>query len=118
MITDILYPTTTAATSVTTATAPLDLGDEKFYSLQAVFTGVDVAGTFKLQRSDNGLDFEDIPGATKSVTSSATALLDPTSQTGAPSAANYRFVRFQWTYTSGTGNLTVISVIKQMQTYN
>lgn len=112
----ILQPTVSAVNNIS-ASAPLYLGDEKVFSFQAVFTGSDVVGTFKIQRSDDGTVFEDVPGATKSVSSSATAYLDQSSQTGVPSVASYVYVRFVWTYGSGTGNITVTGIIKQNQVY-
>lgn len=114
-----LQPTVAATTDIT-APAPMFLGDEKYYAVQAVFSAGagDIVGTFKLQRSVDGTNFEDIPGSTKSVTSSATAILDTASQTGNPSAASYPYVRFYWDFTSGTGNITVYGIIKQNQVYD
>ncbi len=106
-----LYPAKTAATSVTTATTPLFLGDEKYFAIQAVFSGTDVAGTFKLQASVDNVNWADISGASTSVTASATTVLS-----GA--GVGYPYVRFQWSYSSGTGNLTVYAVIKQNQVYD
>jgi Flp pilus assembly protein TadG len=92
-----------AATSFTAS--GIDLGDFVMYSVQASFTGSDVAGTFKLQASNDGTNFTDISGATASVTSSGTALLNVEN-------AGYRFVRADWTYTSGTGNITLTFIAK------
>ncbi len=111
MLTYNLYPAKTAATSVTTATTSIDLGDNLDYSFQAIFTGSDVAGTFKLQQSEDNVTFIDISTKTTSVTSSTSTILG---DSGAP----YRYVRFQWSYSSGTGNLSVVASVKQNQVYN
>ncbi len=111
MLTYNLYKATTAVTSVTTATTGIDLGDCINYSIQAVFTGSNVVGTFKLQMSDDNATWIDISGKSTSVTSSTSTVL-------ADSGASYRYVRFQWSYGSGTGNLSVFAIVKQNQVYN
>lgn len=104
-----MYGPVTAATSVAAGTY-LFLGDQPYFSIQAIFTGSDVAGTFKLQRSIDGVSWADISGQTTSVTSSASTVLG-----GGAEGATY--VRWAWAYTSGTGNLSVIGVIKQTPVY-
>ncbi len=106
----ILQPTVSAVTDILTP-APLFLGDEKYYDIQAVFTGSNVVGTFKLQESVNGVDFVDIANKSTSVTSSASAIQGD-------NVAQYPWVRFVWDYTSGTGNITVTAIIKQNQVYD
>lgn len=105
MIWTKIYPAVTAATNTTVV---YDLGDITNYSFQAVFTGADVAGTFKLQQSDDNATWLDISGKSTSVTSSASTILGET-------VANARWVRASWTYSSGTGNLTVYFNAKQVQ---
>ncbi len=97
-----LRATQTAATSFT---AKYDLQDLRSYSTQAVFTGADVAGTYKLQKSVDGTNFVDITGKSTSVTSSATAVQDD--------EANYRYLQVNWAYSSGTGNITVYLAVKE-----
>ncbi len=106
----ILQPAVTAVNDIT-ASAPMFLGDEKYYDIQAVFTGSNVVGTFKLQQSVDGVNFVDLSGKSTSVTSSATAIQGD-------NVAQYPYVRFVWTYGSGTGNISVVAVIKQNQVYN
>ena len=98
MIVKTLTPTVSAASDFTSA--PIDLGDLTHCSIQAVFTGSNVVGTFHLEASNDGTNFVDISGASTSVTGSADTLLNL-------SNAGYRYVRYDWDYTSGTGNITV-----------
>jgi len=96
MIEKELIPSTDASSNIT---ADFDLGDTRHFSVQAIFTGSDVAGTFKIQASNyKNSNFEDVSGASVSVTSSDDLLLNLTDQ-------NYRYLRLSWTYSSGTGNI-------------
>lgn len=96
-----LKPTTSAATDFV---ADFDLQDLRSYGVQATFTGADVVGTFKLQKSIDGVTFVDITDKSTSVTASAATVLDD--------EANYRYLRANWDYTSGTGNITVVLAVK------
>lgn len=104
-----MYGPITAATSVA-AGSSLFLGDQIYFSIQAIFTGANVVGTFKLQRSNDNTNWEDIPDQSTSVTASTSTTLG--------NAEGAAYVRFVWTYTSGTGNLSVLGVIKETQVYN
>lgn len=101
----ILVTLKSSADATVSFTADYDLRDLKSYGIQAVFTGTDVAGTFKLQKSIDGVNFADITGKSTSVTTSTTAVQDD--------EANYRFVRASWTYTSGTGRIVVSLAVKE-----
>ena len=103
MIVHVLTPTVNSATNITSAPIPLD--DVINYSIHAVFTGSDVAGTFKLQVSNDGTNFTDLSGASTSVTSSTDTLINA-------SNAGYRYVRYDWARSGGTGNITVTFVGK------
>lgn len=103
MITRTLTPTVSAASDFTSA--PVDLGDLTHFSIHAVFSGSNVAGTFKLQVSNDATNYVDLSGASTSVSSSSDTLLNV-------STAGYRYVRYDWDYTSGTGNITVTFVGK------
>ncbi len=111
MIASILVNAADASTDIL-GSAPVLVGDEKYYSFQAVFGGVsaDLVGTFKLQSSVNGSTWVDISGKSTSVTGSTSTLLTGVN-VGEP------YVRFYWDYTSGTGTITVYLVIKQNQVY-
>lgn len=100
----ILKPATSATTDFT---AKYDLQDLRCYAAQAVFSGGggDIVGTFKLQKSVDGVNFVDITGKSTSVTSSATAVQDD--------EANYRWLQINWDFTSGTGNITVYLAVKE-----
>ncbi len=86
---------------------PLDIGDEKVYSIQADFTGGggDLVGTLKLQASVDGSTYVDVTDSDQAVAASADHLWSVTD-------AGYRYVRVDWAFTSGTGNLTVKAIIK------
>ena len=90
--------TVSAATDVTGG--PIDIGDMTNFSFYALFSGSDVVGTFKLQVGNDGSNFVDLSGSSSAVSASSDACLSV-------SAAGYRYVRFDWDYTSGTGNITV-----------
>lgn len=100
----ILVTLKNTTSSTTSFTADYDLQDLRSFGIQATFTGSDVAGTFKLQKSIDGVTFVDVPLKTTAVTTSAATVLDD--------EANYRFVRANWAFTSGTGNITVILAVK------
>lgn len=108
----VLQPAVSAASSITTS-APLELGDIRAYSFQAIFSGSNVVGTFKLQGScdiNTPSNWVDIANQTTSVTASAGTILGE-------SASIYNYVRFVWTTTSGTGNITVNALIKETPIY-
>jgi hypothetical protein len=103
MQTKTLTPTVDSSTDFTSAA--VDLGDTTTYSFNAIFSGSNVAGTFKLQVSNDGTNFIDLSGASSTITASGDALLNATD-------AGYRYVRYDWNYSSGTGNITVVFVSK------
>ena len=89
-----LTPTVSSVTDFTSA--GVDLGDITTYSFYTVFSGSNVAGT----------NYVDLSSATASITSSGDALINATD-------AGYRYVRYDWNYSSGTGNLTVVFCSKE-----
>lgn len=99
------YPATTAATNFTTV--PLDLGDLDRYSIQIEFTGVNVVGTLTLEIQDvSTLSWVTISESTQAVTASANHFYSV--QNG-----EYRYVRLRWVYTSGSGNISAVAIIKE-----
>jgi len=94
----VTTPTTSAVPDFTSGA--VDLGDVINCSFFALLSGSDVGGTFKLQGGNDGTNFVDISGATSTITSSSDALISI-------SDAGYRYVRYDWNYSSGTGNITV-----------
>jgi len=98
-------PTVSAATSFTSPA--YDLGDCKHWSLFALFSGSNVVGTLKFQYSNDGTNFVDATDSdvSKSVTGSGEVYWDK-------SNVSMRYVRFDWTYTSGTGNITLDMIMK------
>ena len=96
-------PTVDASDDFTSA--PIDLGDSDSYSVFALFSGSDIAGTFHLEVSGDGTNWVDLSGGSASVTSSGEVMLNI-------SDASYRYVRYDWNYSSGTGNITVTVTVK------
>lgn len=99
----ILINTLSAATDLTGGA--VDLGDNQVIAIECVFTGSNVVGTLKLQSSIGGTSWIDIVGSSQAVTASTNHMWNVTS-------AQYRYIRPMWTYTSGTGNLTITSFAK------
>lgn len=83
-----------------TVSAPVLLNGVNGFSIQAVFTGSDVAGTIKLECSNDGTNWVTVTNSSQSITNSAGYIWDVPS-------VEYKYVRVNWDYTSGTGNLTV-----------
>ncbi len=104
MKTVILLPTRSAAASVTTQA--FDLNDLVRYGMSVVFTGSNVVGSLKLEASIDNVNFFDVTGSTQAITAS-------TGQFWEVTVCGYRFVRVDWTYTSGTGNMTIEMAIKE-----
>lgn len=92
--------------SVSTTSNNLDLGDLKDVSIQVTFTGSDVVGTLKLEASNNGTDFVDVDSSSQSVTASGDHMWNI-------AVANYRWLRADWAYTSGTGTIKADAIIKE-----
>lgn len=99
-----LTPTVSATSNITSG--GVDLGDITNYSVYGVFSGSDVAGTLKLQVSNDNSNYIDLSGGSSSITSSGDAIFNITD-------AGYRYVRYDWAYSSGTGNITVIFCAKE-----
>lgn len=99
----LLY-TRSAASDVTTP--GFDLNDLIRYAIAVDFTGANVVGTLKLQASVDGASWFDVTGSSQSVTSSQGHIWDVT-------VCGYRWVRVDWDYTSGTGNITIDLHVKE-----
>lgn len=100
-----LYPQTTSAGSSVSSVA-YDLGDLTNYSIAVDFTGTNLAGTLKLQASNDGTDFVDVAGSSQAITGAASHIWNVT-------GASYRYVRVAWAYTSGTGDITARLIAKE-----
>lgn len=105
MISNVLIPTVAAGSAASTAN--FFLGDCLEYAVQAVFTGSNVAGTFSLNYSVDGVNFLALSGKSTSISSSGGTILGD-------SAAYYPWVQISWAYSSGTGNITVTLAAKQI----
>lgn len=91
-------PTTTAVTTPNVGTS-FDLGDGGDFSVQVIFTGVNVVGTLTLEASDDNTNFVTVTNSSQAVTASTGHMWNVT-------GAGYRYVRPRWVYTSGAGNIT------------
>ncbi len=107
MINLVVQPTQTAATSFTSQ--GFFVGDAPGAFVQATFTGTDVVGSFVIQYSLDGVNWTFTTASTTAVTASKSLIMGST-----PSPS---WVRVSWTYTSGTGNITVLAAIRQVQQY-
>lgn len=103
MIERSMIATTSAAADRNSGS--IDLVDLYRFAIQVVFTGVDVVGTLKLQASLDNVTWVDVANSAQAVTASANHIWDV-------QAAGYRWVRVNWDYTSGTGNITATIAIK------
>ncbi len=104
MIDLVLQQTQSATTSFTTNS--FYVGDASGASIQVSFTGADVVGSFVVQSSVDGVNWAFTSSTTTAVTAS-TNLVVGTSNVPPP------WLRVSWTYTSGTGNITVLAAIRQ-----
>lgn len=95
----------TVSSNPSATTGSYDIGDLKDLSVQVVFTGSNVVGVFKLQASIDGTNYFDVPSSSQNITSSVGYLYSI-------SNAGYRYIQGSWTYTSGTGNITVTLFLK------
>jgi hypothetical protein len=99
-----LIQTKTAASDVNSVA--YDLQDAFRYSVQMTLSGSDVAGTAKIQCSNDGTTWFDVANSSQSITNSSDYLWSYVD-------AAYRYMRFFWDYTSGTGNITVLLIVKE-----
>ncbi len=105
MIQRTLIPLQSAASDITGTYS--DIGDLINYSIHVIITGADVAGTLTLESSDDGSNFVTVDNSSQSVTNSGDVMYNVT-------GASYRYVRPFWDYTSGTGNISAIQIIKEV----
>lgn len=104
-----------AATSANSV--PVQLDDLTILAIQVTFTGSNVVGTLKLQASNYPGDGTGIgPSAAAEwidVEDSSQAVTASSSHMWNIDGAGFRWVRAVWTYTSGTGNISMNSIVKQ-----
>lgn len=97
----------TAVSAGTNQNSPYFVLDDLLnYSVAVDFSGSDLAGTLKLQCSNDASDWVDVANSSQSVTAAASHIWNVFD-------AAYRYVRAVWTYSSGTGTWTVKVVIKE-----
>lgn len=95
-----LNETVTINNASTTTTGALDGSYLAYVSAQAVFTDVAAAGAFKLQASNDGVHWNDVPSSSQTVASGATTLI-PAIQ------VCYRQVRAAFVSSGGAGTIAV-----------
>jgi len=101
------FISSTSAASFTASPA-LPVGDGGNYWIGVAITGSDVAGTMKLQASDDASTWWDVPSSSTAVTASSDPMWNIAD-------VNYPYVRVAWTYTSGTGNISGRATIRETQ---
>lgn len=74
---------------------PQNLSQIYGYSIQAIYTTGAPAGTLKLQASNDGINFCDIPGTPFAVTGTGSFLWNV-------SSSNYLYVQMVWTPSGGS----------------
>jgi hypothetical protein len=85
-------------------TVGMDLGDLSLFSVQLKFVGGALAGTGKIQVSNDDVEYVDA-GISATIASGASLLLNV-------SNAGFQYARLVWTPSGGSGTATAISVVK------
>ena len=90
--------------------APFDLGDNLSFSVSCDFSGSTLAGTGKLQGSNDKVEYVDLTATsgviTQTIASAASVLLGGTS-------IPHQYVRMVWTPSSGSGTAALTVKIKE-----
>lgn len=96
-----------AATSNRTS-VPLQIDDLTNYGIQVTFSGGagDLAGDLSLEVTNDKLTWITVTGSQQTVVASANHYWNV-------EGASYKWVRAQWVYASGTGNISMNAVIKE-----
>ena len=97
--------------TVDRVSVPLGLGDLKDFSIQVKFSdgGGDIVGTLKLEATNDitgTLDWVDVDSSSQAIATSSSHMWNVTN-------ANYSQVRVNWDFTSGTGNIQALGVLKE-----
>lgn len=100
----VLLQVVSAASSVTSGA--FDLCDLNCFSVGVNFSGSNVAGTLKLMASLDNTTYFDVASSSQAVTSSTDHVWDVTQ-------CGYRYVKANWVYTSGTGNIDIKIFVKE-----
>lgn len=93
------------ATAGSTTSVIYEIGDYQDFSVHVDFSGSDLAGNLDLGGSNNGTDWVDLSDQ-KAVTGAASKLYNKTDQ-------QYKYLKVTWTYSSGSGNWTVMLGLKR-----
>ena len=98
---DLAWTSNNLSASRTTDYENLD--QDAGFSLQVVFSGTALNGSFKLQASNDSTNWTDLPSSSQAIS----ALTGASSVIWNIDAAYYNYVRAAWTFTSGAGTISV-----------
>ena len=87
-------------------TVPLDLGDMTNYAIQCVFSSNTIGGSLSLEGSLDKSTWTTIPESSQTVTAGAAHMWSV-------EKAGYRYVRAAWTYSAGSGTVTIKAFLKE-----
>lgn len=90
------------------SSASVNLYTKFGYSLQVNNTGTALNGSYKLQMSNDNLNWVDVASSTQAVS----ALSGTNSLMWNVADVNYLYARLVWTFTSGTGTATTLWNLK------
>lgn len=105
MIESQLYNGTAASTQTS---VPFQIDDLNTYGVEVVFSGGagNLVGVLTLEASVLGITYVSVAGSAQTVAASENHVYDV-------SGAGYKWFRIVWTYTSGTGNMVISTLVKQ-----
>lgn len=93
--------------AVTVTSNPITLNDRQNFSLHVKFSSATLAGSLKLQASNDAADWVDVASSTQTVTAGESHMWTATD-------AEYKQVRVVWTPSAGTGTLTCRGLLKDL----
>lgn len=76
------------------------------FSVHCIIAGSSPNGTLKVQSSNDGSNWEDVPDATYSVTTDVSVLFNCVEQ-------EYHYFRVSYTFTSGSGTINAYVTLKE-----
>jgi hypothetical protein len=103
---EIMANTSAAADAVS---VPFQIDDLIIYSVQVIFTGVNVVGVLTLEATNDDSD----AASWTTIQNSSQAVIASANHVWNVSGAGYRWCRARWDYTSGTGNIKMNTTIKE-----
>ena len=86
--------------------APVDLGEQKEYSIQVTFVGGTAAGTLSLEASNDSTTFATVADSDQIIAGGAPHVYNVGN-------AGYRFFRLHWERSGGSDTMTAKCLIKE-----